>query len=328
MKKLISCLLAGLMMAGALTACSGSTTAKTGQTDKLSVVCTIFPEYDWVREILGSHAGDADITMLLDNGVDLHSYQPTADDIIKISNCDMFIYVGGESDQWVEDALKESTNKNMVVINLLEVLGDTVKEEEVIEGMEAEEEEAQEEGEEGPEYDEHVWLSLKNAKTFCNYIASKLGELDSANAGDYSANADAYGKKLDELDKNYQQTVDSARLKTVLFGDRFPFRYLADDYGLTYYAAFVGCSAETEASFETIAFLSKKVDELGLGSVLTIEGAKHKIAETIVQNTKDKNQAVRTMDSMQSTTSKDVENGTTYLSIMQTNLEVLKDALN
>lgn len=328
MKKLIACLLAGLMMAGALTACSGSTTAKTGQTDKLSVVCTIFPEYDWVREILGSHAGDADITMLLDNGVDLHSYQPTADDIIKISNCDMFIYVGGESDQWVEDALKESTNKNMVVINLLEVLGDTVKAEEVIEGMEAEEEDAQEEGEEGPEYDEHVWLSLKNAKTFCNYIASKLGELDSANAGDYSANADAYGKKLDELDKNYQQTVDSARLKTVLFGDRFPFRYLADDYGLTYYAAFVGCSAETEASFETIAFLSKKVDELGLGSVLTIEGAKHKIAETIVQNTKDKNQAVRTMDSMQSTTSKDVENGTTYLSIMQTNLEVLKDALN
>lgn len=328
MKKLIACLLAGLMMVGALTACSSSTTAKNGQTDKLSVVCTIFPEYDWVREILGSHAGDADITMLLDNGVDLHSYQPTADDIIKISNCDMFIYVGGESDQWVEDALKESTNKNMVVINLLEILGDTVKEEEVIEGMEAEEDEAQEEGEEGPEYDEHVWLSLKNAKTFCNYIASKLGELDSTNAGDYSANADAYGKKLDELDKSYQQTVDSAGQKTVLFGDRFPFRYLADDYGLTYYAAFVGCSAETEASFETIAFLSKKVDELGLGSVLTIEGAKHKIAETIVQNTKDKNQAVRTMDSMQSTTSKDVENGTTYLSIMQTNLEVLKDALN
>ena len=329
MKKLITCLLVGLMLVGALTACSSNTTAETSQTNKLSVVCTIFPEYDWVREIFGSHAVDADITMLLDNGVDLHNYQPTADDIIKISNCDMFIYVGGESDQWVEDALKESTNKNMVVINLLEVLGDTAKEEEVIEGMEAEEEEhAQEDNEEGPEYDEHVWLSLKNAKNFCNYIASKLGEIDSANAGDYSANADTYGKKLDELDKSYQQTVDSARLNTLLFGDRFPFRYLTDDYDIDYYAAFVGCSAETEASFETIAFLSKRVDELGLGTVLTIEGAKHKIAETIVQNTKGKDQVIGTMDSMQSTTSKDAESGATYLSTMQTNLDVLKDALN
>jgi len=130
------------------------------------------------------------------------------------------------------------------------------------------------------------------------------------------------------LDESYQQAVDSSKQAAVLFGDRFPFRYLADDYGLTYYAAFVGCSAETEASFGTIAFLSKKVDELGLGTVLTIEGTKHKIAETIVQNTKAKDQAIQTMDSMQSTTSKDAESGTTYFSIMQKNLEVLKDALN
>ncbi len=329
MKKLITCLLAGFTIMGALTACSSANaTTKTNNNNKLSVVCTIFPEYDWVKEILGSHGDNGEVTMLLDNGVDLHSYQPTADDIIKISNCDLFIYVGGESDQWVEDALKEAKNKDMVVVNLLDVLGDTVKEEEVVEGMESEEEETQEGIEDGPEYDEHVWLSLKNAKTYCNYIASKLSEIDSANAADYSENADAYGKKLDQLDESYQQAVDSAKQNTVLFGDRFPFRYLADDYGLTYYAAFVGCSAETEASFETIAFLSKKVDELGLGSVLTIEGAKHKIAETIVQNTKGKDQAIGTMDSMQSTTSKDAESGTTYLSIMQANLEVLKDALN
>jgi len=329
MKKLIACLLAGLMIIGALTACSSTNaTTKTSNDNKLSVVCTIFPEYDWVREILGSHGYDGEVTMLLDNGVDLHSYQPTADDIIKISTCDMFIYVGGESDQWVTDALKEAKNKDMVVINLLDVLGDTVKEEEVVEGMESEAEETQEGSDDGPEYDEHVWLSLKNAKTYCNYIASKLGEIDSANASDYSANADAYVKKLDQLDESYQQAVDSSKQAAVLFGDRFPFRYLADDYGLTYYAAFVGCSAETEASFGTIAFLSKKVDELGLGTVLTIEGTKHKIAETIVQNTKAKDQAIQTMDSMQSTTSKDAESGTTYLSIMQKNLEVLKDALN
>lgn len=328
MKKLIACLSAGLMIMGALTACSSTNaTTKTSNNNNLSVVCTIFPEYDWVKEILGSHGNNREITMLMDNGVDLHSYQPTADDIIKISNCDMFIYVGGESDYWVKDALKEAKNKDMVVVNLLEVLGDTVKEEEVVEGMESEEE-TQENSEEGPEYDEHVWLSLKNAKILSNYIASKLGEIDSANAADYSANADAYEKKLNQLDESYQQTVNSAKQNAVLFGDRFPFRYLTDDYGLTYYAAFVGCSAETEASFETIAFLSKKVDELGLNTVLTIEGTKHKIAETIAQNTKDKNHTIRSMDSMQSTTSKDAESGATYLSIMQANLEVLKDALN
>lgn len=327
MKKLIG-LLTGLIITGALTACSSTNeVAKTGNQDKLSVVCTIFPEYDWVNEILGSHGDGDTVTLLLDNGVDMHSYQPTADDIIKISNCDMFIYVGGESDQWVEKALAEAKNKDMVVINLLEVLGGRVKEEAIVEGMESEEE-AEESGEEGPEYDEHVWLSLKNAKTLSSHIASKLSEIDSTNAADYSANAQAYGKKLDQLDEQYQQAVNSAEKNTLLFGDRFPFRYLSDDYGLTYYAAFPGCSAETEASFETIAFLSKKVDELGINTVLTIDGTNHKIAETIVQNTKDKDQTVRSMDSMQSTTSKDSESGTTYLSIMQANLELLKEVLN
>ena len=292
----------------------------------LKIVTTIFPEYDWVREILGDKADHAEVTMLLDNGVDLHSYQPTADDIIKISDCDLFIYVGGESDGWVEDALKEATNKDMQVINLLDVLGEQVKEEEVVEGMEAEEEEAEDEDE--PEYDEHVWLSLKNAETLCNAITDALETIDPANKDAYAANAAAYLEKLSALDGEYQSMVDNAARKTVLFGDRFPFRYLVDDYGLDYYAAFVGCSAETEASFETISFLSGKVDELGLPCVLTIEGAQHKIAETIVQNTAEKNQSILTLDSMQSTTSTDVANGTTYLSVMERNLDVLKQALN
>ena len=277
-----------------------------------------------MREILGDKADNAELTMLLDNGVDLHSYQPTADDIIKISDCDLFIYVGGESDGWVEDALKEATNKDMQVINLLDVLGEQVKEEEVVEGMEAEEEESEDE----PEYDEHVWLSLKNAETLCNAINDALETIDPANKDVYAANAAAYLEKLTALDSEYQSMVDNAARKTVLFGDRFPFRYLVDDYGLNYYAAFVGCSAETEASFETISFLSGKVDELGLPCVLTIEGAQHKIAETIVQNTAEKNQSILTLDSMQSTTSTDVANGTTYLSVMESNLDVLKQALN
>ena len=327
MKKITALLLALFMLVGALAGCGKQN--DTNQTDKLSIVTTIFPEYDWVREILGEKADNAEITMLLDNGVDLHSYQPTADDIVKISDCDLFIYVGGESDEWVEDALRNAANRNMKVINLLEVLGDSVKTEEIVEGMQEEEHEHEdaEEHEHEEEADEHVWLSLKNAKMLVRVISKALQELDPDNKDIYAANADAYVKKLSALDAEYQAAVDAASNKTILFGDRFPFRYLVDDYGLCYYAAFVGCSAETEAGFETISFLAKRVDEWKLPCVLTIEGAQHKIAETVVRNTTAKNQRVLTMDSMQSTTSKDVKNGTTYLSVMEKNLSVLKEAL-
>ena len=335
MKKITALLLALFMLVAALAGCGKQN--DTNQTDKLSIVTTIFPEYDWVREILGEKADNAEITMLLDNGVDLHSYQPTADDIVKISDCDLFIYVGGESDEWVEDALRNAANRNMKVINLLEVLGDSVKTEEIVEGMQEEEYEHEdaeehehedaEEHEHEEEADEHVWLSLKNAKMLVRVISKALQELDPDNKDIYAANADAYVKKLSALDAEYQTAVDAASNKTILFGDRFPFRYLVDDYGLRYYAAFVGCSAETEAGFETISFLAKRVDEWKLPCVLTIEGAQHKIAETIVRNTTAKNQRVLTMDSMQSTTSKDVKNGTTYLSVMEKNLSVLKEAL-
>ena len=341
MKKITVLLLALFMLVGALAGCGKQN--DTNQTDKLSIVTTIFPEYDWVREILGEKADNAEITMLLDNGVDLHSYQPTADDIVKISDCDLFIYVGGESDEWVEDALRNAANRNMKVINLLEVLGDSVKTEEIVEGMQEEEHEHEdaeehehedahahedaEEHEHEEETDEHVWLSLKNAKMLVRVISKALQELDPDNKDIYAANADAYVKKLSALDAEYQAAVDAASNKTILFGDRFPFRYLVDDYGLRYYAAFVGCSTETEAGFETISFLAKRVDEWKLPCVLTIEGAQHKIAETVVRNTTAKNQRVLTMDSMQSTTSKDVKNGTTYLSVMEKNLSVLKEAL-
>ena len=320
MKKLISVLLAALMLAGILSGCGNDPGSKS---ERLSVVTTIFPEYDWVMNILGDRASDADITMLLDNGVDLHSYQPTADDIIRISRCDLFIYVGGESDEWAEDALREATNRDMIVIDLLDVLGDAVREEEIKEGMEAEEES----GEEKPEYDEHVWLSLKNAAVLVGAIRDALVSLDAENAESYTSNASAYIEKLNALDASYQSAVDAAKVKTVLFGDRFPFRYLADDYGLDYYAAFAGCSAESEASFETVAFLAGKVDELGLSAVLTLEGTDHKIAETIVSTSKDSSAQILSMDSMQSTTMSDVKNGASYLSIMEKDLAVLTEAL-
>ena len=322
--------------------------AKAKKSDKLKVVTTIFPEYDWAREIIGDKASNIELTLLLGNGVDLHSYQPSIQDIAKISTADIFIYVGGESDGWVKDALKNATNKKMKVINLLETLGDKVKAEEVKEGMQAEEEEEHEhhhhhdeeaeghhhhhhddddDDEEEVEYDEHVWLSLRNAKILSAEIASALYEKDSANAASYKANLSAYSAKLDAIDAKYAAAVKAGSKNTILFGDRFPFRYLVDDYGLDYFAAFVGCSAETEASFETVIFLSKKVDELGLNSVLKIESGDGKIARTIVQNTKKKNAKILTMDSIQSTTAKQAAAGTTYLKIMEDNLKVLEEAL-
>ena len=325
MKRMISLLLVLTLTAGVLAGCGRQNAPTASDDTKLSIVTTIFPEYDWVREIVGEKADHAEITMLLDSGVDLHSYQPTAADMIKISDCDLFIYVGGESDRWVADALQEAVNKDMVVLNLLDVLGDRVEEEKIVEGMEADEEKGEEDG---PEYDEHVWLSLKNAETLCSAISDALQQIDPANKDTYAANAAAYTQKLAALDAEYQAAVDTAARKTILFGDRFPFRYLADDYGLSYYAAFVGCSAETEASFETVSFLARKVDELNLPCVLTIEGAQHKIAETIVQNTAEKNQRVLVMDSMQATTAQDAANGTTYLSVMEQNLSVLNEALS
>lgn len=334
MKKLISILLVTVMVILGISACGqknpsakDSTTEK--NTDKkIKVVTTIFPEYDWVKEIAGDAGENMEITMLLDNGVDLHSYQPTTADLAKVSDCDLFIYVGGESDAWVDGALKEAVNKNMKVINLLDVLGKSVKEEEVKEGMEAEEEEDEEDSqEEEPEYDEHVWLSLKNAKVLTKAIADSLCEIDKEHKDIYSQNEKNYEEKLDTLDKEYQETVDAASKKTLLFGDRFPFRYMVDDYGLDYYAAFVGCSAETEASFKTIKFLAEKADELELKNVMTIEKSDQKIAKTIIDNTKNKDQNILTLDSMQSTTSEDVKNGTTYLSVMENNLNVLKEAL-
>ena len=491
MKKIIAILMACLFILSFTTAFAES--EKT-----LSIVCTTFPQYDWVRQILGDHVNDVDLTLLLDNGVDLHNYQPTADDIIKIAQSDLFIYVGGESDGWVEDVLATAQNPNLKTVNMLESV--EAKEEETVEGMQEEEHDHdhdeeftqediedrtladfagewvslwpmmkdgeldeycahKEEEDDDPatttetyrekytkswecdvkdisvkdntvtfnyldgktvsaeyryagfatktsdsgkisvryqfetdssdapryvqfsdhghepgaaehfhlyfgsdgfdaimesttssyfapasldkegildmlmghehevEYDEHVWLSLRNAETLTQTIADALSELAPDNASVYQENAKSYIAQLSELDNQYKDAVKNGQRKTILFADRFPFRYLADDYGLTYYAAFVGCSAETEASFETIAFLAKKVDELKLPVVLTIEGDNHSIAETVVSSTQEKNQQILVMNSLQSVTEKDIADGESYLGIMTENLEVLKEAL-
>ncbi len=294
--------------------------------DGLTVVTTIFPEYDWVKNVLGENA-DVKVVLLQDSGADLHNYSPTVQDVAAISTCDLFVYVGGESDVWAEKALKNATNKKMQTLNLLQILGDRAKEEELAEGMEGEEEKEEEGEEEGPEYDEHVWLSVRNAAIFTEAIAQALGTIDPDHADTYAQNARAYNESLTALDNEYRAAVDNASKKTLLFGDRFPFRYLIEDYGLQYYAAFLGCSAETKASFETIVFLAQKVDELDLHTVLTIESSNGEIARGIVENTAKKNQTILAMDSLQSTTKREYEAGKTYLSAMRSNLEILKRAL-
>lgn len=322
MRKPVALLLACLLLLGMVCACvSGA--KKGAEPPGLSVVTTIFPVYDWVRNVVGDRA-DVTVSMLLDSGVDLHSFQPTAQDILKIATCSLFVYVGGESDAWVADALRETDGQKTAVLNLMEALGDRARKEETTEGMTPEAEAPEEEG---PEYDEHIWLSLRNADVLVEAICEQLAAMDEAYADEYRANAAAYREKLAALDEKYAQAVAAGQIRTLLFGDRFPFRYMAEDYGLGYYAAFRGCSAETEASFETVAFLAGKVDELGLTAVMVIEGADQRIAQTIVQSTQTKDQRILAMDSMQSVTARDVQDGASYLAIMEKDLSVLREAL-
>lgn len=324
-KKCTALLLAALMIAAVLTGCAGKNADAPVDGAPLKIVVTIFPVYDWVREILGDDPAGTELTLLMESGADLHSYQPTAEDLMRIAECDLFVYVGGESDKWVDDALKNASSPDRVVLDLMEILADRTVEEEDAEGMEAEEEE--EEEEEGPEMDEHVWLSLTNASCACDAIAGALCKLDPSNEKRYTDNVQAYSAELEQLDAEYRNMVQDASRKVVLFADRFPFRYLTEDYGLSYYAAFRGCSAETEASFSTITFLAGKVDELALDSVLTLESSDQRIARTIIENTVSKDQKILTVDSLQSSTIQDILDGKTYLSVMRANLDVFREAL-
>ena len=295
---------------------------ETGQ--PLRIVTTIFPLYDWTMEILGERADGAEVAMLADDGVDLHSFTPTAEDMLKIAQCDLFICIGGESEKWVEDTLKGSHNEAMKVIRALDELGDAALEETMLEGMQAEPENPDEE--EGT-LDEHVWLSLRKAGVLTDVIAGALAELDPDGKAVYEEQAAAYREKLDALDQAYEAAAEGSEVKTLLFADRFPFQYLADDYGVTCYAAFAGCSAETQASFETVIFLAQKTDELGLKVILTIENSDQKLAQTVRDNTSGKDQEILAMNSMQSVTGEEAAAGAGYLDIMEQNLAVWTEAL-
>jgi len=313
---------------------------------RISVVCTVFPQYDWVRCILGGASGTIDLTLLSGGGADLHSFQPSVDDIVTISTCDLFVFTGGESDGWVKTALKQAVNPGMIALDLVSVLGDGVKADDGHDGQETgsiggissnnhesgNDDDDDDYGHDGHDHqegvvDEHVWLSLRNAVVFCSAIADALAALDAGNAAVYRENLAAYTGRLSDLDKEYQAVVNAAPADTLLFADRFPFRYLMDDYGIGCFAAFPGCSADTEASFGTIVYLAEKIDELDLKNVMVTESSDKSVAKTIINCTTDKNQQILVLDSMQSLSLDDIKNGTTYLSIMESNLSVLKEAL-
>ncbi len=306
-----------------LAGCAGN--AETGDPDKINVVCTIYPQYDWAREIIGD-AENVELTLLVDNGTDFHSYQPGTDDMVTLVSCDVLIYIGGTSDGWVQDSLANAANPDMQTVNLTEILGDSIIEEVcTIDGCDDDHE--HDHGHEEHTYDEHVWLSLKNAKLFCSSISEALCSADPENAQAYKANAEAYIEKLGELDTRYEETVENAAYPRMIFADRFPFIYMMQDYDIEYYAAFPGCSSETDASFETVLSLAEAVDRAGVMGVFTIEGSNSSIADAVLSNTENGKGEIYTLNSMQSVSREDIDNGCTYLSVMEENLAEIRGAI-
>jgi zinc transport system substrate-binding protein len=288
----------------------------------ITVTATIFSFYDFTRAIAG---GKANLAMLLPPGAESHSFEPTPRDIIAFQNSDVFIYNGGKSDAWVDRILDSMDKRNMKVIRLMDTVD--VVEEEIVEGMEdGEAEEALESlgVEVGAEYDEHIWTSPQNAVWIVRAITDALCEKDRANAGFYQQNAASYIVKLNELDAAFQAVVNDAKRKTIVFGDRFPFRYFADAYGLSYFAAFPGCSTETEPSAATVAFLIDKIKAEKIPVVFHIELSNERMANAIAAETGAKK---RPLHAVHNISKRDFDRGATYLELMTRNVDALREAL-
>ena len=290
---------------------------------KHSVVCSAFPQYDWVRVLLGDRVSEYDINLLSGKGADMHSYQPTAEDMKDIAAADMFIYVGGVSEKWVDDVRKSVGTAKTVFVGMTEVLGSAVREEET--ALEAEHD-GHDHGDGEPEYDEHVWLSLKNAEKITAYIATELAKIDPDGKATYENNLKEYLLQLAALDAEYKKAVENGKRDTVIFADRFPFLYMMKDYGINYHAAFTGCSAESEASFKTITALSRAADEIKTDTVLVTETSDGAIADAVISGMSEKGCQKTVMNSMQSVKTADAA-GETYLGVMKANLQALKKAL-
>jgi len=314
--KIVSLILCAVFAALSFGSC-GSVKEKNG----VSVVTTIFPQYDFAKQVLGERG---EVTLLIPPGKEAHSYEPTVADIAAIRRADIFIYVGGSTDGWVSSVLEGLYGSGVRTISLLSVCG--ALREETVEGMETEEHD-HEGGEhvDEVEYDEHVWTSPVNAIKITEAITDALCEIDPEGREEYTAACDKYTEKLTTLDAAFRKTVGEAKGRTIVFAERFPFRYLCSEYGIEYYAAFPGCSSQSEPSLATVAFLVNKIKENKLSTVLTIEFSTGTVANWIAEKTGTK---VAKLHSCHNLTAEEIKNGETYISLMEKNLEVLKEALN
>lgn len=317
MKKILIYMLCAAL-AVSLLGCAPVSSAAETVGSGLKIVTTIFPPYDFARAVAGDNA---DVTMLIDPGAEVHTFDPTPDDIISIQNADMFIYIGGENDAWVDQVLESTDTSRMTVLRLMDAV--TPVEEETVEGMQSEEEEA-EEGEEGPEYDEHIWTSPKNAILMINDIADALKKADSANAAAYEKNAADYTAQITQVDDELQAVADASKTKLLIVADRFPFRYFADEFGLDYRAAFSGCSSESEVSAGTLAYLIDTVKQNDIKYVYYIELSNQAVAKAVCEQT---GAQMLLLHSCHNVTKDDFAAGATYLKLMQGNLENLKKGL-
>lgn len=317
MKRVFKILIVTLVLTGLvfITGCD-----KKKDDGKLTIITSSFPGYDFARAITKDNK-DITVKMLLKPGSEMHNYEPTPQDIKDIKNSDIFIYVGGDSDEWIDDILDNIDVKKTKVVKLMRLVD--LVEEEHVEGMEAEEDVVNEE--EAPEYDEHVWTSPKNAITITKKLTKIIVGLDEDNKSIYEENSSKYISELESIDNRIEEVVKNAKRKEIVFGDRFPLRYFADDYNLKYYAAFPGCSEQTEASSKTITYLINRVKKDKIPVVFHIELSNEKIAKTIAKET---NAKVLEFKSAHNISQKDFDAGVTYVDIMNDNIKVLKEALN
>ena len=294
---------------------------------KITVLCTVFPIYDWVKNVVGENDG-VEVRLLVSNGTDIHSYQPTAADVFDIRSAEMIVRVGGSSDGFLDDILKKHPDGERIDLQLIDEEGVALRDvssESVVGEGHAHTHEC-DHGHEN--VDEHIWLSIKNAAASVTAIYRALAEIDADGAEGYRARAEAYTEALSALDAEFSQAVASVSEPRVLFADRFPFVYLMEDYGVEYVAAFRGCTTEVDATFETVARLSDKLDEWELSCVSVTESSDGELAESVIAASASKSARFAVFDSMQATAQSEIDGGKTYVGTMKNNLEVLKDAIS
>lgn len=317
MKRILSIILVALLALVTVAGCDASP-----RDNGTEIVCTVYPVYDWLTQICGENSGIT-VTMLGANGADIHSYQPTAADISAVANADMTVTVGGLSDEWVSETSRKNGKHSAVNVSLIDLAGDEL----MLTQSESGHTHA-DHSHSAREYDEHVWLSPKLAAKICTALCEAVSDLDPENSATYISNCERYvSGDLAALDSEYRSAIASAQNRVLVFADRYPFRYLARDYGLDCYAAYDGCSAETNADFDTVTSLARAVDEHELSSIVIIDGSDDTLARSVMRASSRGDCGIYALDSMQSITADDLAASGGYVRIMRANLAIIMEAL-